>query len=134
MAGENFSWVLRLLPAAILTLAFLWHARGDREAALRKQDAFDKIDDLVEESEWRGESLRQLLASPWVRLADFTEAHDNVRVWVYRVGPDSPWEAKVILPGGKVLYECFNGSGETAGSAISLALDAAQSRRKENDP
>lgn len=122
----DFNWALLLAVAVPLVL--LWHARGSREIELRQQDALDRIDDMVEQSRAREEALHNFLQSPWVRLADFTEGHDNIRVWVYRIGPEHPWEAKVILPDGKGRYECFDGSGSTASEAIGKSLEAAQSR------
>ena len=124
----GFNWFLFLAIAVPLIL--LWHARGSREIELRQQDALGRIDDLIEHSRAREEALHNFLQSPWVRLADFTESRDNIRVWVYRIGPDHEWEAKVILPDGKHGYECFDGSGGTAAEAIAKALEAAQSREK----
>lgn len=125
----DFNWALLLAVAVPLVL--LWHARGSREIELRQQDALDRIDDMVEQSRAREEALHNFLQSPWVLLADFTEARDDIRVLVYRIGPDHPWEAKIILPEGKARHECFDGSGGTAAEAIAVALEAAQSKNKE---
>lgn len=128
----GFNWFLFLAIAVPLIL--LRYARGTREAELLQQDALGRIDDLIEHSRAREEALHNFLQSPWVLLADFTEGHDNIRVWVYRVGPDHPWEAKVILPDGKRGYECFDGSGKTSSEAIAKSLEAAQSKNMETSP